>query len=74
MRTESTVSVRKDVVNDILDIASCLQGEEAVEQTMRFVDLPKDIMTGDLALKAVVRFYLNVRYLQELLRKTLSNN
>lgn len=71
---EKTLSIRKEDARDIMDIASRLQGEEAVEQIMRFVDMPKDSMTGDLSLKAVVRFYSNVRYLQERLQMALVNN
>lgn len=72
METNNSVSVRKEDVKDILDIASSLEGEEAVTQIIRFSDFPKDSMTGELALKSVLRFYSNVRYLQEILQSFLA--
>lgn len=72
METNNSVSVRKEDVKDILDIASRLDGEEAVAQIIRFSDCPKDSMTGDLALKSVLRFYSNARYLQERLQCLLA--
>lgn len=72
METNNSVSVRKEDVKDILDIASSLEGEEAVTQIIRFSDFPKDSMIGELALKSVLRFYSNVRYLQEVLQRFLA--
>lgn len=72
METNNSVSVRKEDVKDILNIASSLEGEEAVTQIIRFLDSPKDSMTGELALKSVLRFYSNVRYLQEILQSFLA--
>lgn len=72
METNNSVSVRKEDVKDILDIASRLEGEEAVTQIIRFSDCPKDSMTGELALKSVLRFYSNARYLQERLQCLLA--
>lgn len=72
METNNSVSVRKEDVKDILDIASRLDGEEAVAQIIRFSDCPKDSMIGDLALKSVLRFYSNARYLQERLQCLLA--
>ena len=72
METNNSVSVRKEDVKDILDIASRMDGEEAVAQIIRFSDCPKDSMTGDLALKSVLRFYSNARYLQERLQCLLA--
>ena len=73
MKTDNSISIRKEDARDIMDIASRLQGEEAVEQVMRFVDMPKDSMTGDISLKAVVRFYSNVRYLKETIQRVLES-
>jgi hypothetical protein len=72
METNNSVSIRKEDVKDILDIASRLEGEEAIAQIIRFSDCPKDSMTGELALKSVLRFYSNVRYLQEILQSFLA--
>lgn len=70
MERNNSESIRKEDIKEILDIASRLEGEEAVAQIIRFVDSPKDNMTGDLALKSVLRFYSNVRFLQEELQRT----
>lgn len=56
---------------EIEDAIEHLRGEEAVEQIIRFVDSPNDGVTGDIALKSVIRFYSNVRYLQEVIQKEL---
>lgn len=71
METNNSVSVRIEDVKEIFDIASRLEGEEAVAQIIRFSDSPKDVMTGELALKSVIRFYSNVRFLQEELQRVL---
>lgn len=70
----NTVSITNEDVRDILDTANSLQGEEAIEEIIRFIDHPNDVGTGDLALKAVARFYSNARFLKELLQKTLVND
>ena len=57
---------KKISISDIRDlnyIANHLKGEEAVEAIMRFVDFPDEKESSVDALKAVVRFYSNVRYL-----------
>lgn len=59
---------------EIKDAIEHLQGEEAVEEIIRFVDFPNDKVTGDAALKSVIRFYSNVRYLQEVIQKELKLN
>lgn len=69
-----TISISHIDLSNILDALSHLKGEEAVEDIIRFVDFPKDSMTGDIALKAVVRFYSNVRYLQEIIKTALKAN
>lgn len=74
MENKSTVSVSRESIKDIMEISNHLQGEEAVEQIIRFFDCPKDSMTGDLALKSVVRFYSNVRYLQEIIQIAFKAN
>lgn len=56
-----------------MDSLSNLKGEEAVEEIIRFVDFPNDGVTGDIALKSVVRFYSNVRYLQEIIRSAFKS-
>ena len=38
METNNSVSIRKEDVKDILDIASRLEGEEAIAQIIRFSD------------------------------------
>lgn len=68
MERNNSVLVSHEAIKDIMEISSHLQGEEAVEQIIRFFDCPKDSMTGDLALISVVRFYSNVRYLQEIIQ------
>lgn len=69
-----TVSISERAVIEIKDAIEHLQGEEAVEEIIRFVDFPNDGVTGDAALKAVVRFYSNVRYLQEIIKTALKAN
>ncbi len=70
MERDNSESIIKEDIKEILDIASRLEGEEAVTQIIRLVDSPKDSMTCDLALKSVLRFYSNVRFLQEELQRT----
>ena len=72
METNNSVSVRKEDVKDILDIAGSLEGEEAIAQIIRFSDYPKDSVIGELALKSVLRFYSNTRYLQKRLQCLLA--
>lgn len=74
MKNESTISISEMAAIEIKDAIEHLQGEEAVEEIIRFVDYPKDSMTGDLALKAVVRFYSNVRHLHEIIKTALKAN
>lgn len=69
-----TVSISERAVIEIKDAIEHLQGEEAVEGIIRFVDFPNDGVTGNVALKSVVRFYSNVRYLQEIIQKELNLN
>lgn len=69
-----TVSISERAVIEIKDAIEHLQGEEAVEGIIQFVDCPKDSMTGDIALKAVVRFYSNVRHLQEIIQNAFKAN
>lgn len=65
-----TVSVPQSLINDLLDLSSALKGEEAIEELIRFIDYPNDSETGVYALKAVVRFYSNVRFLVETIKET----
>lgn len=58
-----TVSVPQLLIQDLLDISSDLKGEDAIEEVMNFIECPKDPDNGLYALKSVVRFYSNVRYL-----------
>ncbi len=58
-----TVSVPQLLINDLLQISSDLKGEEAIEEVMHFIDDPQYTDNGLYALKAVVHFYSNVRYL-----------
>lgn len=58
-----TVSVPQLLINDLLQISSDLKGEEAIEEVMHFIDAPQYTDNGLYALKAVVHFYSNVRYL-----------
>lgn len=65
-RKEAIMNDKKISISDIRDlnyIANHLKGEEAVEEIMRFVDFPDEKESSVDALKAVVRFYSNVRYL-----------
>lgn len=72
MERNNSISISHETIKDIMEISKHLQGEEAVEGIIRFVDCPKDSMTGDIALKAVVRFYSNARHLQEVLQNYLN--
>lgn len=74
MKDNNTVSIRREDIADIMDIANSLKGEEAVEDIIRFIDYPNDSTAGDIALKSVVRFYSKVRYFQELIQSTLTVN
>ena len=65
-RKEAIMNDKKISISDIRDlnyIANHLKGEEAVEEITRFVDFPDEKESSVDALKAVVRFYSNVRYL-----------
>lgn len=65
-RKEAIMNDKKISISDIRDlnyIADHLKGEEAVEEIIRLIDYPDDNYAQDDALKAVVRFYSNVRYL-----------
>lgn len=67
-----TVSVPQYLINDLLEISSSLKGEEAIEELIRFIDYPNDSDSGAYTLKAVVRFYSNVRYLTDVLNDVLT--
>lgn len=73
MKDNGTVSIRHEEIAEIMDMANSLKGEEAVEGIIRFIDCPKDSMTGDIALKSIIRFYSNVRYLRELIQDAFNN-
>lgn len=68
IRRTGAVSVPRYFINELLEISSSLKGEEAIEEIIRFIDFPDDRESGMMALKAVVRFYSNVRFLTEEIR------
>jgi len=67
-----TVSIPQYLINDLLEISSSLKGEEAIEELIRFIDYPNDSESGAYTLKAVVRFYSNVRYLTEKIKEVVN--
>lgn len=68
-----TVSVPQLLIQDLLDISSDLKGEDAIEEVMNFIECPKDPDNGLYALKSVVRFYSNVRYLTTKIKELVEN-
>ena len=69
MENNTAIRIPLSALQNIADAAENLQGEEAVENLMGFVDHPSCDMAGDEALKSVVRFYSNVRYLTGLIKE-----
>lgn len=70
--SEETVSVSKSIIKDLLDLSSNLKGEEAVEEIIRFIDYPNDSESGMYALRNLVRFYSNVRFLTKTIKETFN--
>lgn len=58
--------------SNILDLASCLQGEQALEDYGVMLSDPSDEQLRGLSNESVLRFYSNVRTLVHMLNRTLN--
>lgn len=58
--------------DNILDLASCLQGEQALEDYGVMLSDPSDEQLRGLSNESVLRFYSNVRTLVHMLNRTLN--
>ena len=68
----ATMEISKLDAKDILELSKSLGGEDAMAELIRFIDYHNDIESGTCKLKAVSRFYSNVRYLTEVLNDVLT--
>ncbi len=73
MKTEEYIRVPRHEYDNIVLLASILNGEDAIAETIRCIDCPGDDMQKSVALAAVTRFYANVKLLTEQI-ETLINH
>ena len=69
---QGTLSISAYDAENIVDLADCLQGEQALEDYGTMLSDPSDEQLRGLSNESILRFYANVRTLVQLINKTLT--
>lgn len=69
---QKTLSISAYDAANIIDLAGCLEGEQALEDYGTMLSDPSDEQLRGLSHESIIRFYSNVRTLVNLINRTLN--